>query len=134
MLTINPKPASEDSDGKVEPPKEHEKFFAVIAHLAAVFWLPVLAMPLISLGLPFIILQFARVHSEFVEQHARESVNFQMLMACFYALAFLATTLLHAPIFVWWVGVGAALFSMWQAARAINGWPAKYPAKIALFK
>ncbi|QLG88818.1 DUF4870 domain-containing protein [Chitinibacter bivalviorum] len=134
MLTINPKPAGEDSDGKPQPPKEHEKIAAVIIHLAGVFWLPLLPMPMLALVVPFIALQFARVHSDFAEQHAVQACNFQMLMGCFYVLAMLAGFALKTPLFIWWVGIGSALFCMWQAARAINGWPAKYPVTLKVFK
>ncbi|WP_410499451.1 DUF4870 domain-containing protein [Chitinibacter sp. S2-10] len=133
MLILNPKPSHEDNN-KPRPPKEHEKFFAVLAHLSGLFWLPILPIPVVAIALPFIVLQFARVHSEFVEQHAREASNFQMLMGCFYILALIASTMLKTPLFIWWVGIGAALFSMWQGGRAMNGWQAKYPAKLNIFK
>ncbi|QLI81816.1 DUF4870 domain-containing protein [Chitinibacter fontanus] len=135
MFILNPKPAyQEEQDNKPKPPKEHEKFFAVLAHLAGLFWLPILPAPIVAIALPFIVLQFARVHSDFVEQHAREACNFQMLMGCFYIFALVATYFLNTTFLLWWVGVGASLFSMWQGGRAINGWQAKYPAKLNIFK
>lgn len=134
MLTINPKPAGEDSDGKIKPPSQGEKAAAVIIHLSGLCWLPIIPLPILALIIPFLGLQFARVHSEFVEQHAVQAANFQMLMGCFYALSLIAAMVLNTAIFVWWMAIGAGLFALWEAARAMNGWPSKYPATIKLFK
>ena len=134
MFTINPGPAGEDSDGKPKPPKEHEKIIAVIVHLAGIFWLPIMPMPMLALVIPFIALQFARVHSDYVEQHAVQVCNFQMLMGCFYVAAMAAGFALNTVLLIWWVGIGSAMFAMWEAAKAINGWPAKYPVSLKIFK
>lgn len=134
MLTINPKPAGEDSDGKLKPPTQGEKAAAVVIHLSGLCWLPIVPLPVLALIIPFLGLQFARVHSEFVEQHAVQAANFQMLMACFYVLALIATMFFQTPLFIWWIAIGAALFSVWEAAKAINGWPSKYPAGFKIFK
>ncbi|MCB5196535.1 DUF4870 domain-containing protein [Deefgea salmonis] len=134
MFNINPKPAGQDSDGKVKPPTQAEKTSAVILHLSGLSWLPIMPLQVLALIIPFLGLQFARAHSEFVEQHAVQVCNFQMLMACFYVLALIATLFFKTPIFIWWVAIGASLFSVWEAAKAMNGWPAKYPAGLKLFK
>ncbi|MGL4996960.1 MAG: DUF4870 domain-containing protein [Deefgea sp.] len=134
MLTINPRPAGEDSDGKVKPPNQAEKTAAVILHLSGLCWLPIIPLAYLALIIPFLGLQFARVHSEFVEQHAVQVCNFQMLMGCFYVLAMIATFAFNTALFIWWVAIGSAMFSLWEAAKAINGWPSKYPASIKLFK
>ena len=134
MLLLNPKPSAQDSDGSVKPPSNFERFFACAAHLAAVFWLPVIPMPYVALLLPFFLLQFGKVHSDFVQQHAIESCNFQLLMGCFYLLALLAGGAFNASIFVWWMAAGALLFCLWQGARALNGWAAKYPVTFSVFK
>lgn len=134
FFTLNPKPAAEDSDGKLPPPSQLEKGFAVIAHLSGLCWLPMVPIQVLALVIPFVILQFARVHSEFVEQHAAQAANFQLLMACFYIVALLLTAATHSPIPLWWVGIGSSLFALWEGAKAINGWPSRYPVSIRLFK
>ncbi|BCL77177.1 hypothetical protein JHS3_29130 [Jeongeupia sp. HS-3] len=134
MLTLNPKPQGEDSDGKAPPPRQIEKGFAALAHLAGLFWIPYLPMPVLALVIPFLILQVARVHSEFVEQHAIQAVNFQLLMGCLYLFAMLAGFALHSMFLIWWVAIGSTIFAMWEGAKAINGWPSKYPLTLKLFK
>ena len=134
MFTINPKPAGQDSDGKVKPPNQAEKTCAVILHLSGLCWLPIIPLQVLALIIPFLGLQFARAHSEFVEQHAVQVCNFQMLMGCFYVLALIATITFKTPLFIWWVAIGGAMFSLWEAAKAMNGWASKYPASIKLFK
>ena len=134
MLTLNPKPATEDSDGKLKPPNPAEKGFALIAHLAGMCWLPIVPIQLAALVIPFLILQFARVHSEFVEQHAVQAANFQLLMAVFYILALVLTAATHSPLPLWWVGIGSSLFALWEGAKALNGWRSRYPVALRLFK
>ncbi|WP_043648809.1 DUF4870 domain-containing protein [Chitinilyticum litopenaei] len=134
MLTLNPKPSGNDSDGTPPPPKQVEKGFAALAHMAGVFWLPILPVPILALLVPVLILQFARVHSEFVEQHAVQATNFQLLMGCFYVVAMLATMVFQSIFPLWWVGLGSTMFSLWEGAKAINGWKSKYPVTLKLFK
>ncbi|MBE9609156.1 DUF4870 domain-containing protein [Chitinilyticum piscinae] len=134
MLTLNPKPSGNDSDGTPRPPNNAEKGFAALAHGAGVFWLPVLPLPILALLIPVLILSFARVHSDFVEQHAVQATNFQLLMGCFYVLAMIGSFAFNSLFPLWWVGIGSAMFSMWEAAKAINGWKSKYPVTLKLFK
>ncbi|AMC36420.1 DUF4870 domain-containing protein [Janthinobacterium sp. B9-8] len=134
MLIFNPKPAPEEQDDKPRPPSQNEKGAAALAHLAGVFWLPILPMAVLALMIPVLVLQFARVHSDYVEQHAISACNFQVLMGCFYALAMLAGFVLHSALPLWWVAIGSAIFALWEGAKAINGWPSKYPVSLKLFK
>jgi uncharacterized protein len=134
MFIFNPKPAAEEQDDKPRPPSQNEKGAAALAHLAGVFWLPILPMAVLALMIPVLVLQFARVHSDYVEQHAISACNFQLLMGCFYALAMLASFVLLSPLPVWWVAIGSAIFSVWEGAKAINGWPSKYPVSLKIFK
>ncbi|GHD61798.1 DUF4870 domain-containing protein [Jeongeupia chitinilytica] len=134
MLTLNPKPRGDDDDGKQRPPQPVEKGFAALAHLAGLFWIPYLPMPILALVIPFLILQFARVHSQFVEQHAVQAVNFQLLMGSLYLFAMVAGFALQSMFLIWWVAIGSTIFSMWEGAKAINGWQSKYPLTIKLFK
>ncbi|KAF0814691.1 hypothetical protein IGB42_00746 [Andreprevotia sp. IGB-42] len=134
MLTLNPKPAKEDGDGQLKPPTQAEKGFAAMAHLAGLLWIPLLPIPGLALIVPFIILQFARVHSEFVEQHAMQAANFQLLMGCMYVLAMLLGMALHTPALIWWVTIVSSAFGLWEGAKAINGWKSKYPLTLKLFK
>ncbi len=134
MLTLNPKPASDDSDGKLQPPSGVEKTIAMLTHLAGIFWIPYLPMQVLALIIPFLVLQFARVHSDYVEQHAIQATNFQLLMGCLYALAMIMMTVLHSTFPIWWVAIGSAMFSLWEGAKAINGWHSRYPLTLKLFK
>lgn len=135
MFILNPKPAAQDQDDKPRPPPtQNEKGAAALAHLAGVFWLPILPMAVLALMIPLLVLQFARVHSDYVEQHAISACNFQLLMGCFYAVAMLAGFVLHSPLPLWWVALGSAIFALWEGAKAINGWPSKYPVTLRLFK
>ncbi|WP_255991701.1 DUF4870 domain-containing protein [Chitinolyticbacter albus] len=134
MLTLNPKPAGDDDDGKPRPPSQAEKGFAVLAHLAGLCWFPLMPMQPLALLIPFLTLQFARVHSEFVEQHAVQASNFQLLMGCFYVVAMIISGVTHSAIPLWWVAIGSTLFALWEAAKAINGWRSKYPVTLKLFK
>ncbi|WP_148717131.1 DUF4870 domain-containing protein [Chitinolyticbacter meiyuanensis] len=134
MLTLNPKPAGDDADGKPKPPTQAEKGFAVLAHLAGLFWIPYLPMPVLALLIPFLTLQFARVHSEFVEQHAVQACNFQLLMGCLYVIAMITSGSIGSLFPIWWVAIGSAMFALWEAAKAINGWRSKYPVTLKLFK
>ncbi|GGP27809.1 DUF4870 domain-containing protein [Silvimonas amylolytica] len=134
MLTLNPKPASDDSDGKLQPPNGVEKTVAMLTHLAGIFWIPYLPLPVLALIIPFLVLQFARVHSEYVEQHAVQAANFQLLMGCFYALAMIMSYAVHNVFPIWWVAIGSAMFSLWEGAKAVNGWRSRYPLTLKLFK
>jgi len=134
MLTLNPKPAKEDDDGKLKPPSQAEKGFAALGHLSGILWVPLLPVPGLALIVPFILLQFARVHSEYVEQHAVQAANFQLLMGCFYVVAMLLGVVLHTPLLIWWVTIVSSALGMWEGAKAINGWKSKYPLTIKLFK
>ncbi|UXY15234.1 DUF4870 domain-containing protein [Chitiniphilus purpureus] len=134
MLTLNPKPSGGDDDGKPRPPGQYEKGFAALAHLAGVFWIPYLPMPVLALLIPFLVLQFARVHSQFVEQHAVQACNFQLLMGCFYVLAMIAAGAFNSVFPIWWVGLGSAMFALWEGAKALNGWQSRYPVTLKLFK
>ncbi|SMC27093.1 Uncharacterized conserved protein, Tic20 family [Andreprevotia lacus DSM 23236] len=138
MLTLNPKPASEDDDGKPKPPTQIEKFFAVAAHLAGVLWLPIIPITGLALVVPFIVLQFSRVHSEFTEQHAVQASNFQLLMGCFYlvalALGMVTNSMAITHLLELWVAIVSSALGLWEGAKAINGWKSKYPLTLKLFK
>ncbi|GAA5784124.1 hypothetical protein GCM10007860_13610 [Chitiniphilus shinanonensis] len=134
MLTFNPKPAGEDNDGKPRPPTQLEKGFAALAHLAGILWIPYVPIPGMALVVPFLVLQFARVQSEFVEQHAVQACNFQLLMGCFYVAALVLAGVMHSAFPIWWVVLGSTMFGLWEGAKAINGWPSKYPVSLKLFK
>ncbi|XZG70023.1 DUF4870 domain-containing protein [Chitinibacteraceae bacterium HSL-7] len=134
MLTLNPRPAAEHDDGKPKPPNQAERGFAAMAHLCGIFWLPGVPLPILALLIPFLILQFARVHSPFVEQHAVQAVNFQLLMGVLYLAMWPVALIVPTSLWFWWVGIGALVFGLWQGAKALNGWPAKYPLTLKLFK
>ncbi|WP_035058029.1 DUF4870 domain-containing protein [Andreprevotia chitinilytica] len=134
MLTLNPKPSGEDSDGKLKPPTQPEKFCAALVHLSGVLWVPLLPVPGLALIVPFLALQFARVHSEYVEQHAVQAVNFQLLMGCLFVVAMLLGSVLHTALLIWWVALVSSMLGLWEGAKALNGWQSKYPLTLKLFK
>ena len=112
-------------------PDNKERSMAMLAHLAGYAGL---AVPFGSLVGPFLVYTLKRDESAFIEDQAREALNFQLTIA----LAAIASMILmvvligFALIFVvgiWWL-VGTAI----GASRANKGEWYRYPATIRFVK
>jgi uncharacterized protein len=113
-------------------PTENERTWGMLAHLAA---LAGLVLPLIGIVLgPLAVWLAKRDESEFVAEHAREALNFNISVL----LAALACILLML-VFVGFL-LGTALFIAWlvmmliAAIKASEGRTYRYPISLRLVK
>ena len=111
-------------------PTADEKTWGMLAHLsglvASFFWLPFLG--------PLLVLLIKGKESRWVEQHAKEALNFQITATAALwvsgLLMFCLVGFVLAPI-VW---IGALVLSIIAGLKANNGEQYNYPATVRLVK
>ncbi|HLM42428.1 MAG TPA: DUF4870 domain-containing protein [Archangium sp.] len=111
-------------------PTADEKTWGMLAHLsglvASFFWLPFLG--------PLLVLLIKGKESRWVEQHAKEALNFQITATAALwvsgLLMFCLVGFVLAPI-VW---IGALVLSIIAGLKANNGEKYNYPATVRLVK
>jgi uncharacterized protein len=113
-------------------PSESERTWAMLAHLAALAGIVVWLVGAI-LG-PLVVWLVRRDESEFVAEHAREALNFNITVAIGAVMCGLL-----ALVFIGFI-LGAALFIAWlvltlvAAIRASEGQHYRYPVSLRLVK
>lgn len=103
-------------------PTSDEKTLAILSHVLT-FIAPVLA--------PLIIYLVKKDDSEFVRQHALESLNFQITVVILVIVLFVS---LIGILFVWAVGLIATVLVIVATIKASEGKLYKYPLNIRLIK
>lgn len=107
---------------QTQPPNSDEKMMGMLAHLITIFS---------SFLGPLIIYLVKKDESEFVAEHAKESLNFQITVAII-CIALIITVI--GILFVWIVGIISVVFAIIAAVKANEGKPYKYPFCIRLIK
>jgi len=111
-------------------PTADEKTWGMLAHLsglvASFFWLPFLG--------PLLVLLIKGKESRWVEQHAKEALNFQITAT---AALFISGALIACIVGIFilpLVGLAALVLSIIAGLKANNGEMYRYPATVRLVK
>jgi uncharacterized protein len=126
----------DDSYVESEPTSE-EKTWAMLAHLSG-FLGYLVVIPFASLIGPLIVWLLKKDSSAFVDEHGKESINFQITMSIFYAIVWVLLfsiifTLVAIPLFGL-LGVWIVVLVIVAAIKALNGERFLYPLTIRLLR
>lgn len=103
-------------------PTSDEKTLALIAHIVTFFS---------SFLAPLIIYLVKKDESEFVREHAKESLNFQIT---FFIIAFILIISLIGILLLWIAGIFWAIWVIIATIRASEGKLYRYPFSIRFIK
>lgn len=111
-------------------PTQDEKTWGMIAHLSG------LVAGLISLPFlgPLIVMLTKGKESSWVEAHAKEALNLQIIMTGLIWFGILGSCLIVPLILAFVAGIGALVVSILAAIKANNGEMYRYPAIIRIVK
>ncbi len=113
-------------------PTENERTWGMLAHLSA---LAGLVMPLLGIVLgPLAVWLAKRDESEFVAEHAKEALNFNIsvllgALACMLLMLVRVGFLLGTALFIAWL-----VMTLVAAIKASEGHPYRYPFSLRLLK
>jgi uncharacterized Tic20 family protein len=111
-------------------PTQDEKTWGMIAHLSG------LVAGLISLPFlgPLIVMLTKGKESRWVEAHAKEALNLQIIMTGLIWFGILGSCLIVPLILAFVAGIGALVVSILAAIKANSGEMYRYPAIIRIVK
>jgi uncharacterized Tic20 family protein len=118
-------------------PTSDEKTWAMLCHLSGFLgYLPV--VPFASIIGPLVVWLLKKNASAFVDEHGKESINFQITMSIVYALTWvlffsIIFTLIAIPLFGL-LGVWIVVLVILAAIKGINGEHFRYPLTIRFVK
>ncbi|MFV1970078.1 MAG: DUF4870 domain-containing protein [Acidimicrobiia bacterium] len=120
---------SEPSEPEPTDPKDvasDSRGWAVAAHL----------LPLVSIYIigALVIWLIKRDEDEFVEEHAREALNFQLSVLIYGLVSLLLIVILIGFFLLLAVGIFALVMSIIAAVKAAKGEPYRYPLTIRMVK
>lgn len=106
-------------------PNSDEKTLALLSHaLTIVAWFIA----------PLILYLLKKDESNFVSEHAKESLNFQITMFICYIIAGILVIVLIGLLFIWLLGILNLVFVVVASIKAFEGKLYKYPFCIRLIK
>ena len=108
-----------------ETVSQDDKNIALLTHLGGIFFtfLPALIVWLLK-----------KDNSPFLEDQAKEALNFQITVIIGYAVGFLLTVLLIGIFMIWVVGISNLIFCIVAAVKASSGVRYRYPFTLRLIK
>lgn len=112
---VGPVPLS-DSDARL---------WSLLAHLGGL---------LFSFVAPLVIWLVFRERSRFVDEHAKEALNFQIALVIAYVVGSVLTLVLIGFVILAAAGIAALVFSILAAVAANKGEPYRYPVTLRLVK
>jgi uncharacterized Tic20 family protein len=126
----------DDSYIETEPTSD-EKTWAMLAHLSG-FLGYLVVIPFASIIGPLVVWLLKKDASTFVDEHGKESINFQITMSIFYAITWVLLfsiifTLIAIPLFGL-LGVWIVVLVIVAAIKAVNGEDFRYPLTIRLLR
>jgi uncharacterized Tic20 family protein len=118
-------------------PTSEEKTWAMLSHLSG-FLGYLVVIPFASIIGPLVVWLLKKDSSEFVDEHGKESINFQITMSVFYAITWvlffsIIFTLIAIPLFGL-LGVWMVVLVIVAAIKAINGENFRYPLTLRLLR
>jgi uncharacterized Tic20 family protein len=118
-------------------PTSDEKTWAMLSHLSG-FLGYLVVIPFASIIGPLVVWLLKKDSSTFVDEHGKESINFQITMSIFYAITWVLLfsiifTLIAIPLFGL-LGVWIVVLVIVAAIKAINGEHFHYPLTIRLLR
>ena len=106
-------------------PTSDEKTLSLLSHaLTIVAWFVA----------PLIIYLLKKDESNFVSEHAKESLNFQITMFICYIIAGVLVLILIGLLFIWLLGILNLVFVIVASIKAFEGKLYRYPFCIRLIK
>lgn len=106
-------------------PNSDEKTLSLLSHaLTIVAWFIA----------PLIIYLLKKDESNFVAEHAKESLNFQITMFICYAISIILVIVLIGILFIWLLGILNLVFVIVASIKALEGKLYRYPFCIRLIK
>lgn len=107
------------------PPTSDEKTMAILSHiLTLVAWIIA----------PLVIYLVKKDESEFVREHAKESLNFQITLLILYIISFILMFILIGIILMIVIGIGALVLVIVATIKASEGKIYRYPFNIRFIK
>lgn len=114
-----------DENAPMTPPSSDEKNMALLAHI----------ITLVSSFIgPLIIYLVKKDDSEFVAEHAKESLNFQITMALAYIVSFILMVILIGVLLIALVSIVTLVLVIIATIKASEGKQYKYPICIRFIK
>jgi uncharacterized Tic20 family protein len=104
---------------------EGDRLFAVLSHILTLFF---------SFFAPLIIYLIKKDESEFVREHARESLNFQITLAIAYIVSFLLMIVLIGVLMLMVLGLVHLILVIVATVKAADNKLYRYPFSIRLIK
>ena len=111
-------------------PTSDEKNWGMLAHLSALF-AGFFGVPFVG---PLLVLLIKGKESAWVEAHAKEALNFQLMVTGVLWLSLLSIICLVGVFLAPLVGLGALIFSVIASMKAYNGEVYRYPFNNRLVK
>lgn len=114
-------------------PTAQERQWAMLAHLSTLAPY-IIALPFIGFAGPLVVRATKGEESAWVDNHAKEALNFQLTLLIGYAVSLVTACFVVGIV----LGIGIALFSLavtvMAAIKANNGEVFRYPATIRFVK
>lgn len=117
---------------EVQGPDSDARLWAMIAHLAGFlgYFLPVIG----SLIGPLIVWQLKKDLHPYVNEQAKEALNFQITVMIAALVCVLLMLVVIGFLLIWVVAVGAIVLMIIAAIKANEGAPYRYPFCLRLIK
>lgn len=135
MSTENPFDAITDGPsgggGTATPPDSNEKMMATFSHLGVVVGL---IIPFGSILTPLIIWLTQKEKSQFVTEHAKEALNFQITVFIGIIISLILMLIFIGFILIFAVLIINLILSIMAAVKANEGVDYKYPMNIRFIK
>jgi uncharacterized protein len=124
-------PGPDAPRGALAAPGSEERNFAVLAHLGA---FAICLFPLGHILAPLLVWLFKREGSAFIEEHAREALNFQISVTMYGVVATVLTFVLIGFLILPAVVLFDVGFAIGAAMRASRGERQHYPLTVRLIR
>lgn len=111
-------------------PSDEEKTMAMLCHLAALagYFVPIVG----NIVGPLVVWQIKKEGSDFIDQHGREAVNFQLNICVYLTIAAPFCIILIGIPFVIAISLASLVLSIVAAVKAKDGESYRYPFIIRL--
>ncbi len=124
---LDPPPVPTDA------PSPEERQWGLFAHLSALAGV-VIPIPFANILGPLIIWQMKKAEMPFVDDQAKEALNFQITVAIAFVVCLILMFLIIGMLLLPVLGIAALVFTIIGAIKANNGEYYRYPFTLRLVK